>query len=78
MNNLLITILKYLSINDKGYPFFKNLCFKKLSSSWNFVQLKQILKYHLARVCIKPTFTLVAKNYQNGCHTATGLKTTTT
>ena len=33
MTNLLITILKHLSINNKGYPFFKNTCFKKLSSS---------------------------------------------
>ena len=33
MTNLLITILKHLSINDKGYPFFKNTCFKKWSSS---------------------------------------------
>ena len=33
MTNLLITILKHLPINDKGCPFFKNTCFKKLSSS---------------------------------------------
>ena len=37
MTKLLITILKHLSINDKGYP-----CFKKLSSSWNLV-----MKFHL-------------------------------
>ena len=29
MINLLTTILKHLSISDKGYPFFKNTCFKK-------------------------------------------------
>ena len=45
MTNLLITILKHLSINDKGYPFFKNTCFNKLSSLWNFVQSEQILKH---------------------------------
>ena len=42
MTNLLITILKHLSINDKGYPLFKNTCFKTLSSSSNFVQSEQI------------------------------------
>ena len=45
MTNLLITILKHFSINDKGYPFFKKTCFKKLSSSRNFVQSQQILKH---------------------------------
>ena len=33
MTNLLITILKDLSINDKWCPFFKNTYFKKLKSS---------------------------------------------
>ena len=45
MTNLLITILKHLSINDKGYPFFKNTCFKKLRSSWNLAQSEQILNH---------------------------------
>ena len=44
MTNLLISILKHMSINDK-YPFFKNTCLTKLSSSWSFVQSEQILKY---------------------------------
>ena len=65
MTKLLITILKHLStINDKGYPFFKNTCVKKLRSSWNFVQSEQILKHRQARVyqlCIP-----LAKNDQNG------------
>ena len=38
INNLSTNVLKKLSINDKAYPFFKNTCFQKLSSSWNFVQ----------------------------------------
>ena len=33
ITNFIITILKHLSINNKGYPFSKNTCFKKLSSS---------------------------------------------
>ena len=33
MTNLLVAVLKQLSINDKGCPVFKNICFKKLSSS---------------------------------------------
>ena len=45
MTNLLITILKHLSIKDKGYSFFKSTCFENLSSSWNLVQLEQILKH---------------------------------
>ena len=32
MTKLLITILKHSSINVKGYSFFRNTCFKKLSS----------------------------------------------
>ena len=54
MTNLLIAILKHLSINGKGYPFFKNTCFKKLSSSSNRVQSEQILKQWQARVYIIP------------------------
>ena len=42
MNSLSTNALKQLSINGKGYPFFKKTCFKKLSSSWNFVQSEQI------------------------------------
>ena len=44
INNLSTNVLKQLSINGKGYPYFKNTYFKKLSSSWNLVQSEQILK----------------------------------
>ena len=33
MNNLSTNVLKQLSINDKGHPFFKKTCLKKLSFS---------------------------------------------
>ena len=39
MNNLLTNV-----INDKGSRFFKKTYFKRLSSSWNFVQSEQITK----------------------------------
>ena len=61
MTNLLITILKHLPINDKGYPFFKYTCFKKLSCLRNFVQWEQILKHWYARVYFIPTLYTVGK-----------------
>ena len=44
MKNLSTNVLKQLSINGKGYPYFKKACFIKLSFLLNFVQTEQTLK----------------------------------
>ena len=74
MTNFLITILKHLSVNDKGYPFLKNTCFKKVSSSWNFVYLEQILKCQSARVYIIPNLYTVGKKLKMGTRATKTIK----
>ena len=54
MYNWSKNVLKHLSINEVGYPFFKNISFNNFNSSWNLVQSEQILKHLNTSVYIIP------------------------
>ena len=38
------------SMNDTGFPFFKNMYFRNANSLWKLVQLEQIEKHLKAKV----------------------------
>ena len=44
-------VLKHLSMNDIGYPFFKNMSFRNTNSLWKLVQLEQIEKHLKTKAC---------------------------